>query len=312
MSYIALDATDLALASLLVVLNGGLSLALQLGLARQLAIATLRMVVQLLLVGMVLEVLFGIVSPFWTAFAAMAMLLFAGREVVARQERRLAGFWSYGLGTSCMLVAATLVTVFALWVQVNPDPWYHPRFALPLLGMVLGNTMTGVSLGLDTLTTGLTRERAAVEARLALGATRHEALRSVSRRALRTALTPIINAMAASGLVSLPGMMTGQILAGAEPVEAVKYQILVMFLIAGGTGLGATAAVVGGGHRLTDSRHRLRLDRLEPGSPPRSPGAGGRSQHVPLSGAGPKQCVMCRVALGGYPPRAPTDPDVRD
>ena len=153
MSYIALDATDLALASLLVVLNGGLSLALQLGLARQLAIATLRMVVQLLLVGMVLEALFGIVSPFWTAFAAMAMLLFAGREVVARQERRLAGFWSYGLGTSCMLVAATLVTVFALWVQVNPDPWYHPRFALPLLGMVLGNTMTGVSLGLDTLTT---------------------------------------------------------------------------------------------------------------------------------------------------------------
>jgi putative ABC transport system permease protein len=263
-SYIALDDLDLALAALLVVLNGGLSLALQLGLARQLAIATLRMIVQLLLVGLVLEVLFSLVSPLWTGLAALAMLLFAGREIMARQERRLTGFWAYGLGTSCMLVAATLVTIFALVVQVNPDPWYHPRYALPLLGMVLGNTMTGISLGLHTLTTGLTRDRAAVEARLALGATRYEAVLPVSRAAMRTALMPIINSMAATGLVALPGMMTGQILAGADPVEAVKYQILVMFLIAGGTGLGAMSAVMAAGHRLTDARHRLRLDRLTP------------------------------------------------
>ena len=264
MSYIVLNDLDLALAALLVVLNGGLSLALQLGLARQLAIATLRMIVQLLLVGLVLEVLFSLVSPLWTGLAALAMLLFAGREIMARQERRLTGFWAYGLGTSCMLVAATLVTMFALVVQVSPDPWYHPRYSLPLLGMVLGNTMTGISLGLHTLTTGLTRDRAAVEARLALGATRYEAVLPVSRAAMRTALMPIINSMAATGLVALPGMMTGQILAGADPVQAVKYQILVMFLIAGGTGLGATSAVMAGGHRLTDARHRLRLDRLTP------------------------------------------------
>jgi len=264
MSYIALDGLDLALAALLVVLNGGLSLALQLGLTRQLTIATLRMIVQLLLVGLVLEVLFSLVSPLWTGLAALVMLLFAGREIMARQERRLTGFWAYGLGTSCMLVAATLVTLFALVVQVNPDPWYHPRYALPLLGMVLGNTMTGIALGLHTLTTGLTRDRAAVEARLALGATRYEAVLPVSRAAMRTALMPIINSMAATGLVALPGMMTGQILAGADPVDAVKYQILVMFLIAGGTGLGATSAVMAGGHRLTDARHRLRLDRLTP------------------------------------------------
>ncbi len=264
MTYIALDNVDLALAALLVVLNGSLSIALQLGLARQLAIATLRMVVQLLLVGLVLQALFSWVSLLWTSLAALAMLLFAGREIMARQERRLKGLWAYGLGTGCMVVAATLVTLFALVVQVNAEPWYHPRFALPLLGMVLGNTMTGIALGLHTLTTGLTRDRAAVEARLALGATRHEALLPVNRAALRTALMPIINAMAATGLVSLPGMMTGQILAGADPVEAVKYQILIMFLIAGGTGLGATTAVLAGAHRLTDARHRLRLDRLSP------------------------------------------------
>jgi putative ABC transport system permease protein len=161
-----------------------------------------------------------------------------------------------------MLLAAGLVTLFALATQISPDPWYDPRYALPLLGMILGNTMTGISLGLQTLTTGLARDRSAVEARLALGATRWQAVLPVTRGAVRHALMPIVNSMAATGLVFLPGMMTGQIMAGAEPQEAVKYQMLVMFLIAGGTSIGAVSAVVGGVYRLTDARHRLRLDRL--------------------------------------------------
>ena len=262
MSYLPLDYVDLALASVLVLLNATLSLALHLRLERVLLVATARMVVQLALVGLVLKTLFAVASPLWTAFAALAMVLFAGREIVARQERPMTGGWSYGIGTGCMLLAATLVTIFALTTQVRPEPWYDPRFALPLLGMILGNTMTGISLGLFTLTTGLRRERVAVEAQLALGATRRQATLPVTRDALRSALMPIINSMAATGLVALPGMMTGQILAGAEPVEAVKYQMLIMFLIAGGTALGAVAAVLGGVYRLTDDRHRLRLDRL--------------------------------------------------
>lgn len=264
MTYIALDLSDLALAALLVLVNGALSLAFRLHLERQYLIATARMVVQLLLIGLVLTWLFGQVSPLWTGLAALAMVLFAGWEIMARQDRPLSGVWRYGLGTGCMMLAATLVTVLALTTAVTPEPWYHPRYALPLLGMVLGNTMTGVSLGLQSLTNGLWRARAAVEAQLALGATRQEATRPIAREALRAALMPIINAMAATGLVALPGMMTGQILAGVEPVEAVKYQILIMFLIAGGTGLGAVGAVLGGVQRLTDGRHRLRLDRLEP------------------------------------------------
>ena len=95
-----------------------------------------------------------------------------------------------------------------------------------------------------------------------LGASRQTATAPVVREALRSALMPVINSMAATGVVSLPGMMTGQILGGVPPAEAVKYQILVMFLIAGGTGLGAVTAVVGGIYRLTDARHRLRFDRL--------------------------------------------------
>jgi len=148
---------------------------------------------------------------------------------------------------------------------LRPDPWYDPRYGLPLLGMILGNTMTGVSLGLSSLTNGLVQRRAAVEARLMLGHDRRSACGPVIRQAMRNALMPIINVMSATGVVSIPGMMTGQILGGVPPSEAVKYQILIMFLIAGGVGMGAVAAVFGGVYRLTDSRHRLRLDRLMPG-----------------------------------------------
>jgi putative ABC transport system permease protein len=166
-----------------------------------------------------------------------------------------------------MLVAASLVTILALSTAVRPHPWYDPRFAIPLLGMILGNTMSGVSLGLQTLTTTAARERSAIEARLALGATRWEALSTVMRQSLRSGLIPIVNAMSATGLVSLPGMMTGQILAGIPPEEAVKYQLLIMFLIAGATGFGVLGAVLGGAYRLSDERHRLRLDRLGPARP---------------------------------------------
>ncbi len=166
------------------------------------------------------------------------------------------------MGAGCTLLAAGTVTTFSLLSQLRPEPWYHPRYALPLLGMILGNTMTGVSLGLDVLVNGVVRERAAVESCLALGGTRYQALLPVIRDALRSGFMPTINGMAAIGLVSLPGMMTGQILAGVEPVDAVKYQLLIMFLIAGGTGLGTLAAVIGGGRLLTDHRHRLRLDRI--------------------------------------------------
>ncbi len=262
--YIALSAGDLALGSLLVLANALLSLVLHLGVHRRLLIAAIRMVVQLWLMGLVLATLFSHVSPLWTGLAAAAMIAFAGREATARQDRPLAGWWSFGLGAACMTMAASLVTVFALTTALRPDPWFDPRYAIPLLGMILGNTMTGISLGLNTLTNGLSLRRSAVEARLMLGAARFDALGPVIRDALRNALMPIVNSMSATGVVSLPGMMTGQILGGVAPMEAVKYQILIMFLIAGGTGLGAVGAVLGGVFRLTDSRHRLRLDRLAP------------------------------------------------
>jgi len=261
-NYIALNYWELAIASVLILINAALSIIFGLRVHRSLLVAAIRMVVQLTLVGLVLTTLFSVVSLLWTGIAALAMVLFAGHEAAQRQDRRLSGWWSYGLGTGCMMMASVLVTIFALLAALRPNPWYDPRYAIPLLGMILGNCMTGVGLGLNTLTTSLVNRRASVEAQLMLGATREVAAAPVMREALRSALMPTINSMAATGVVSLPGMMTGQILGGVPPAEAVKYQILVMFLIAGGTGLGAVTAVLGGVYRLTDGRHRLRLDRL--------------------------------------------------
>jgi putative ABC transport system permease protein len=264
-SYIALSWWDLLIASGLLLIDAGLSLWLRLGMTRSLLIAAVRMVAQLLLLALVLESLFSLSSPWLTGGAALFMILFAGREVAGRQERQLRGIWGWGLGSSSIFLAAVTVSLFALTTQVNPDPWWNPRYALPLLGMILGNTMNGISLGLNSLTSRAYRERTAIEAQLALGATRWQAFNPITRSAIRAGLISIVNSMAAAGVVSIPGMMTGQLLAGVPPLDAARYQILIMILIAGATALGTLVAVFGGAHRLTDDRHRLRLDRLKAG-----------------------------------------------
>ena len=260
--YLSLSYVDLILASVLLLIAGVLSSVLKLGLSKSLGVAALRMVVQLTLIGLVLKILFAQVSLGWTLLAATVMISLAGREVMARQKVRFDKRWSYGIGTTSLLFAGGIVTALALTTAVRPDPWYDPRFALPLLGMILGNTLNGVAVGFERLLSTAKIHRDTIEARLCLGHTRAEALRPLIRDAVRAGMMHIVNAMSAAGLISLPGMMTGQILAGIDPSEAVKYQILIMFLIAGSTSIGVLTAVLAAAWRLSDDRHRLRLDRL--------------------------------------------------
>lgn len=262
MSIISLSTLDLSLAALLVVLLAILSLWLQLGITRQLLIAALRTTVQLMLIGVVLKVLFDSVNLLYMTLVATAMLLLAGREVMARQTHRFKGIWGFAMGTVSMFFSTFVVTLLALTIIINTDPWYTPQYAIPLLGMMLGNTMTGIALGLERLTQSAREQRRQIEARLVLGHSASQAISGLRKNAMRLGMIPMINAMAAAGIVSLPGMMTGQILAGTAPLEAVKYQILIMFLITAGTGFGTVAAVMLAGRRLFDGRARLRLDRL--------------------------------------------------
>ncbi len=262
MNAVLLTPGDLALAAVLVLLLAALSFRMKLGVHQQLLVAAVRTAVQLTIIGYVLKLVFDDTRLVWVVLITSVMLLVAGREVMARQQHRLAGWWGFGIGSASMFVSSFGITVLALLTIIAVRPWYEPQYAIPLLGMMLGNTMNGIALGLDRLNASARDQRAVIEARLILGQEWTEALAEIRHTSMRTGMIPIINAMAAAGIVSLPGMMTGQILAGAPPLEAVKYQILIMFMITAGTGFGTLLAVSAAARRLFDERQRLRLDRL--------------------------------------------------
>ncbi|MCP4850059.1 MAG: iron export ABC transporter permease subunit FetB [Verrucomicrobiaceae bacterium] len=262
MNIIELEPWELALAGALVVALASCTIMAGLGVAKPLLIAAVRMVLQLSLIGLVLRELLDANNPWWVGMIALVMLAFAGREVSARQKYRLRGIWGYGIGTGAMFVSSFAVSIFGLAAIVRADPWWDPRYAIPVLGMLLGNTMTAVALSIDRLTASAWQSRETIEARLMLGESGRQAVSELVREALRSGLIPVINSMAVAGVVSLPGMMTGQILAGNPPGEAVRYQILIWLLIAAGCGFGMLIAVRMTADRLFDERDRLRLDRF--------------------------------------------------
>ncbi|HID45886.1 MAG TPA: iron export ABC transporter permease subunit FetB [Chromatiaceae bacterium] len=262
MELIRLSAWDLSIAAALVCLLALLSWALRLGIGRQLLIAASRSTVQLLILGMILKTLFAQTNLWLIGLMTLVMLAVAGYEVMARQQRRFQGIWGYGLGTLSMFLSSFLITLLALTVVVQVHPWYQPQYLIPLLGMLLGNTMSGIAIALDNLTRNTWEQRRNIEARLMLGHEWSQAISTIRRDALRSGLIPIINAMTTAGIVSLPGMMTGQILGGSPPMEAAKYQLMILFMIAAGSGLGSLTAIWAGSRHLFDDRQRLRLDRL--------------------------------------------------
>ena len=266
MSVTALSVTDLFLASGLVLLLAFLCFKMELGLGRQMVLSAARMTVQLLLIGLVLQALFANRSILLVTLVSLVMLIAAGREVRVRLKRKIRGIFGFGVGVGAMFVSSFSITLLALLIILRQDPWYEPRYAIPFLGMLLGNTMTGVALASDRLTSLFYEQREIIEQRLMLGEPWREAVSDLRRDCMRTGMIPVINAMAAAGLISLPGMMTGQILGGSPPVEAVKYQILIMFLIAAGSGFGIICAIRLIERHLFDDRHRLRLDKLHGGN----------------------------------------------
>jgi putative ABC transport system permease protein len=257
--YLELSYFQVGLAALLILINGALSVLLRLGLERRLFLAAACTVVQLLLIGLVLDWVFRVDRWYVVLAVMLAMTLIAGVAATQRTHVRYPGIWARSIAS--IWVSSWLIAALALTVIVRVRPWYAPQYAIPLLGMILGNTLNGVSLGLDRLGGELAARRYQVEALLALGATRWEAARPLIQQAVKTGLIPTINAMMVVGIVSLPGMMTGQILAGADPVEAVKYQIVIMFLIASAAALGTVSVVLLSYRRLFNDEHQF-LDAL--------------------------------------------------
>ena len=219
------DWLGLAWSALPLVACMGLLAWLRLGQVGPMAVAVTRLVVQLWLLGIVLKAIFAADSPWLVLLTASVMLAVASHTVGSRQARsrwliRAEALVAMGLG-----IAVPMSVSVALALHLTP--WYHASTFIPLLGMILGNSVTGVSLAAERLESDLKADRDLVELRLALGATSRQAAMPALRSAVAAALTPILNNMSIAGIVAIPGMTTGQILAGADVLVAVRYQIMI-------------------------------------------------------------------------------------
>jgi len=234
-----------------------ISLWQNLGLERSLLWASTRAIVQLLAVGAVLGVVLSprvplAVSWIWVAF----MIGFAG-DTIRRRAPEVPGALQLSLLSLALATGISLALLFGL--QIFP---LTARTLIPLAGMVVGNSLTATVVAARRVVGELSDKRAEVEARLALGLSSKDASRPYVREALRTAMIAQIESTKAVGLVFLPGAMTGLILAGEKPLQAVLVQAAVMFLILGAVATTAATMSLGLARRLFTADHRLvRLDR---------------------------------------------------
>ncbi|ORX95816.1 UPF0014-domain-containing protein [Basidiobolus meristosporus CBS 931.73] len=253
--------SNVGIATGLLLINGAISLYMGLRLEKSLIISGVRSVVQLTLMGMILEDVFKTKNPFIIfGMAGVLVLLGAYETTFNKSKRRHSGMFISVLIS--MFCSTLLIGLIGNAFAMNVSPVWTAHKFIPTLGMLLGNCMTGMALGISSCLNQFCDNKERLEMSLGLGASRWEAGRPVAVEAIRVAMLPTINSMSVMGLISIPGMMTGQILGGAPVMDAVKYQQIIMFMIAASTSLGTLGAVLTCISICLDSDHRLRLDRI--------------------------------------------------
>jgi putative ABC transport system permease protein len=213
-------------------------------------------VVQLYAVGFILASVFAADRWYWVVAALIAMAAVAAHALLGRLRKPVPHGAAIAGLVLTVSTAGTLAWVILVVVRVHP--WYAPQYVIPIAGMILGNAMTGAALAGERLQSELRGRSAEVEAMLALGFTGGEAVAPMVRAAVRAGMIPSITAMMTVGLVQLPGMMTGQILAGVSPVVAIEYQIVVMFMLAAATAIAALLFVRMATAQFLTPAHQLR------------------------------------------------------
>lgn len=233
---------DVALASSLILLVLVISWRLRLRLTSTLLMAAVRTVIQLSFIGLILAWIFAREQWYEVLVILTVMTLIAANAAKNRVKRPYQGL----LADTFMAVSisAVLVTSIAIGLILKVQPWYTPQFIIPILGLILGNSLTAISLTSSQLINDMYEQQARIEMMLTLSATPFEAVHDSIRAAIVNGMTPTLNSMLVVGIVSLPGMMTGQILAGADPTQAVRYQIVTMFLICVSSTLGCTLSAL--------------------------------------------------------------------
>ncbi|KAJ1844493.1 hypothetical protein LPJ73_005156 [Coemansia sp. RSA 2703] len=224
---------------------------MKLRLEKQIVVAAVRCFVQLTVLGLVLK----------RVFATNNSLVVLGIAVSEwKSKRRVKGmFWISFLTIS---VSSLVVGLLGAKYAMNFDPPLTASKFIPTIGMVYGNTMVGAALGMDAVLAWADTRRDTVEAMLCFGASRWEALRPIVAEAARTAMIPSITAVSITGLISIPGMMSGQILGGADVMDATRYQQVIMFMIAAAVALGVVSASIAVAYVVVDSTPMLRTERI--------------------------------------------------
>jgi putative ABC transport system permease protein len=238
-----------------ILLAQGCSLLFRLGLVKDLTVGTVRTFAQLFIMGYALKYIFDCPVKL-VSLAVFAVMVAAAAHIVGSRVKaggvkfRMPVFFS-------MLGSYLLVAVLVTGVIVQARPWYDPVYFIPLAGMVVGNSMNSLAIALERLFSDLQTKRELVEMRLCLGATPHEASQDFVRDALKAGMIPAVNAMMGVGVVFIPGMMTGQILAGADPLTSIRYQIVVMLMLVASSALSTLLAILASRRRCFGKAQEL-------------------------------------------------------
>ncbi len=224
---------------------------------RQILIASTRMTIQLTIMGYILMFVFKNPSWWLTSIMIAIMISFAIYNSINRVKYQMSKELKRIISFS-MTFGALLTAVFFIVIVLNVRPWFNPQYFIPISGMIIGNSMTGIALGANKLCSSFEDKRIEIENSLMLGASPRAAAKEIVNSAFDTAILPTMNNMLTMGIVSLPGMMTGQILSGTFPITAIKYQIGIMLAILGSTAVSTVIFVTLGYRTFFTKDSRLR------------------------------------------------------
>jgi putative ABC transport system permease protein len=249
---IHLSLGQVAAALALVAVAAAVSIWQRAELERDIAVATIRSFIQLTAIGYVIKVIFDQNKLIFVAALIAAMVLF-GALTANRRARRVPGaFWPLLIALA-IAGTSTLALVVALGV-FKPQA----RYLVPVGGMVIGNAMTAAAVALNRLGDDVHDAAPQIEATLALGATSTQAMRPLLRRSLRSGMIPLIDSTKTTGLIFFPGTMVGMLLAGAAPIDAVRLQLILLYVLLGSVALAALTAVMLAYRNFFTKAHQLR------------------------------------------------------
>jgi putative ABC transport system permease protein len=227
---IKLDLVDLVVAVALMAIAIGLSAWEKLGLELNLAIATGRTVLQLLVLGYVFDFIFA-VDNLWAVLGILAIILLI-TAIVTRNRISQKIPQLLPLVGVAIFISTALTVLYTSCLIIQPDRWYEARYLIPLGAIAIGNAMNAAAIAGERLVSSINQFPTEIETHLSLGATPQQAISQYRKEAIRAAFLPTLNQMMLIGMVTVPIFSSGQLLAGVNPLEAVSYEIVIVFMVA--------------------------------------------------------------------------------